>query len=310
MFCLCLLQRLVKIALFRYTASSMQQWISLTAVAFLIGVFILTPGCNRSPSPSAKQEDSSEQSPAGPISPDLKTTVNTLVHAFETLDIPKVLEGYSDDFTSGTGRSKENLREILSSMQENHVTVKVEKTDFEEASNSEAKLRTQIRLRYIDTFRELGEGEVLVTDILRHSLRKDGNRWHIYKDERISTYREGRFGERSPNVQLEVPVQIPTTVDYAVTISVQREADKTYQVMVGNYPEDPEFLPPPDIVTALPDTGPLTVNLLRNPQGRSEMVRITVITEDGEGNWVGATTVSKFVPAPSDKEDPENQHDA
>ena len=295
----------------------MPQWISLTARAFLtraflIWVFILTPGCNRSPflSSTAKQGDSSGQSPAGPVPPDLKTTVNALVHAFETLDIPKVLEGYADDFTSGTGRSKENLREILASMQENHVVVKVEKTDFEEVNGSEAKLRTQIRLRYTDTFRDLGEGEVLVTDILRHSLRKDGNQWHIYKDERISTYREGRFGERSPNVQLEVPAQIPTTVDYAVTISVQREADKTYQVMVGNYPEDPEFLPPPDIVTELPDTGPLTVNLLRNPQGRSEMVRLTVVTEDSEGNWVGATTVSKFVPAPSGEGDRKDQHAA
>ena len=281
----------------------MQRWIVLTVTALLLEILALTPGCNRPPSPS-------EQSTGVPVPPDLKTAVNTLVRAVETLDIPKVLAAYADDFSSGTGRSKENLREILTSMQENHVTVKVEKTDFEEANDHEAKLRTQIRLRYTDRFRELGEGEVLVTDILRHSLRKDDNQWHIYTDERISTYREGRFGERSPNVQLDVPVQIPTTVDYAVTISVQREADKTYQVMVGNYPEDPEFLPPPDIVTALPDSGPLTVNLLRNPQGRSEMVRITVITEDSEGNWVGATTVSKFVPAPSEKEDSEDQHDA
>ena len=290
----------------------MQQWIFYTATVLLLGVLSLTPGCNRSPSPSstAGQGGSSEQSAAIPVPPDLKAAVNTLVDAVETFDIPKVLEAYSDDFASGTGRSKEALRAILTNMQKNQVAVKVEKTDFEEANDSEAKLRTQIRLRYTDTFRELGEGEVLVTDILRHSLRKDDNQWHIYKDERISTYREGRFGERSPNVRLEVPVQIPTAVDYAVTISVQREADKTYQVMVGNYPEDPEFLPPPDIVTALPDTGPLTVNLIRNPQGRSEMVRITVITEDGEGNWVGATTVSKFVPAPSGEGDPEDQHDA
>lgn len=282
----------------------------MTVTAPLIGVLALTPGCNRSPSPSSTEQGNSfGQSAAIPVPPDLKIAVNTLVSAVETLDIPKVLEVYADDFASGTGRSKEALREILTNMQEHQVAVKVEKMDFEEANDSEAKLRTQIRLRYTDTFRELGKGEVLVTDTLRHSLRKDDNQWHIYKDERISTYREGRFGERSPNVQLEVPVQIPTTVDYAVTISVQREADKTYQVMVGNYPEDPEFLPPPDIVTALPDTGPLTVYLLRNPQERSEMVRVTVITEDSEGNWVGATTVSKFVPAPSGEEDPEPQRD-
>lgn len=289
----------------------MQQGISLTATALLIGIFILIPGCNRSPSPSstAKQKDSVEQSTSVQVPPDLKTAVTTLVNAVETLDIPKVLEAYADDFASGTGRSKEDLREVLAKMQENHVAVKVEKMDFEEAGESEAKLRTQVRLRYTDTFRELGEGEVLMTDVLRHSLRKDNTQWHIYKDERISTYREGRFGERSPNVQLDVPVQMPTSVDYTVTISVQREADKTYQVMVGNYPEDPEFLPPPDIVTEMPETEPLTVNLLRNPQGRSEMVRITVITEDSEGNWVGATTVSKFVPAPPGEEDQEEQHD-
>ena len=110
-------------------------------------------------------------------------------------------------------------------------------------------------------------------------------------------------------MQIEVPVQIPTTPDYTVTISVQRESDKTYQVMVGNYLEDPEFLPPPDIITALPEQEPLTVTLTRNPQGRGEMVRITVITEDGIGNWVGATIVSKYVPGLSTEEDDETQLD-
>jgi len=67
-------------------------------------------------------------------------------------------------------------------------------------------------------------------------------------------------------------------------------------VLLGNYAEDPALLPPPDIVTPLPDDGVLQANLLPNPQGRSEMVRITVIAADPAGKWLGATTVSKFVP--------------
>lgn len=289
----------------------MTQWTSFTLTALLGGLLVIA-GCNRSPSPSSpteKQAGSSEHQGGISVPADLKVTVNDLIHAVETLDIPKVLATYADDFRSGTGRPKESLREVLMQLQKNHVQVQVEKTDFEEASEDEAKLRTQIRLRYTDTFRDLGEGEVLVTDVLRHSFRKEDEHWYIYKDQRVATYREGRFGERSPNVQIEVPVQIPTATDYTVTISVQREADKTYQVMVGNYLEDPGFLPPPDIVTALPEQGPLTVTLTRNPQGRGEMVRITVITEDGEGNWVGATTVSKYVPGLSTEGDDEAQYD-
>jgi hypothetical protein len=288
----------------------MTQGISFTLTLLLSGLLVVT-GCNRSPSsPSTEQQTGSAQhQDAVPVPPDLKVTVNDLVHAVETLDIPKILATYADDFRSGTGRPKESLREVLAQLQKNRVKVQVEKTDFEQASDGEAKLRTQIRLRYTDTFRDLGEGEVLVTDVLRHSFRKENEHWYIYKDQRVATYREGRFGERSPNVQIEVPVQIPTTPDYTVTISVQRESDKTYQVMVGNYLEDPEFLPPPDIITALPEQEPLTVTLTRNPQGRGEMVRITVITEDGIGNWVGATTVSKYVPGLSTEEDDETQLD-
>jgi hypothetical protein len=288
----------------------MTQWTSFTLTVMLGGLLIIT-GCNRSPSssPTGKQTDSSESQDLIPVPSDLRATVNDLVHAVETLDIPKVLSTYADDFRSGTGRPKESLREDLTQLQKNGVKIEVEKTDFEEASEDEAKLRTQIRLRYTDTFRELGEGEVLVTDVVRHSFRKEAEHWHIYKDQRVATYREGRFGERSPNVQIEVPVQIPTTTEYTVTISVQREVDKTYQVMIGNYLEDPGFLPPPDIITVLPEQGPLTVTLTRNPQGRGEMVRVTVITEDGEGNWVGATTVSKYVPGLSTEEDDEAQQD-
>jgi hypothetical protein len=80
--------------------------------------------------------------------------------------------------------------------------------------------------------------------------------------------------------------------------------------MVGNYPEDPEFLPPPDVVTELPDNGVLTATLLRNPRGRSEMVRITVIAEDRAGNWVGATTVSKFIPNLQQEKAPDEEDEA
>ncbi|MGE0680311.1 MAG: hypothetical protein AB7P69_05310, partial [Candidatus Binatia bacterium] len=61
-------------------------------------------------------------------------------------------------------------------------------------------------------------------------------------------------------------------------------------------------LPPPDIVTSPPEDGILRVNLLPNPQGRSEMVRLTVIAANPEGQWIGATTVSKFVPGVSQQE--------
>lgn len=287
----------------------MRKWISFILSVLLSGPLVIL-GCNRSPSSSTDtQAGSARQQDAIPVPPGLKVAVTDLVHAVETLDIPKILATYANDFKSGTGRPKESLREVLTQLQRNHVKVQVEKTDFEQANDEEAELRTQIRLRYTDTFRELGEGEVLVTDVLRHSFRKEAEHWYIYKDQRVATYREGRFGERSPNVQVEVPVQIPSTPDYTVTISVQRESDKTYQVMVGNYLEDPGFLPPPDIVTDLPEQGPLTVTLTHNPQGRGEMVRITVITEDGSGNWVGATTVSKYVPGLSTAEDDEAQLD-
>ncbi len=287
----------------------MTPWTSFTLAVLLSGLLVIA-GCNRSPSSSTETQASSvEQQDAVPVPPDLKVTVTDLVQAVETLDIPKILAAYADDFMSGAGRPKESLRETLAQLQKNHVKVHVEKTDFEQATDEEAKLRTQIRLRYTDTFRDLGEGEVLVTDVLRHSLRKEDEHWYIYKDQRVAMYREGRFGERSANVQVEAPVQIPSAPDYTVTISVQRESDKTYQVMVTNYLEDPGFLPPPDIVTELPEQGPLTITLTHNPQGRGEMVRVTVITEDSLGNWVGATTVSKYVPGLSTEEGDEAQLD-
>lgn len=238
---------------------------------------------------------------------DLQESVDALIHAVETLDIAKVLEGYADDFTSGTGRSKDGVRDVFTNLQKSHVSIKVESADIEEADADKAKLKTRVRLRYMDTFRDLGEGEVLVTDTLRQLFRKEESQWKIYADERISTYREGRFGSQSPNAQLEVPEKLPATADYTIKVSVQREEGKSYQVMVGNYPEDPAFLPPPDIVTMLPENGMLTANLLRNPPGHNEMVRITVITEDPEGKWLGATTISKFIPGVGKGSDEEQE---
>jgi len=285
----------------------MKRTMPFHAILFFTGLCFAFIGCNRSeppspPSPAAQPEAPAEQQAtpserkeAVAAPHDLQESVDALIHAVETLDIAKVLEGYADDFTSGTGRSKDGVREVFTNLQKSHVSIKVESAEIEETDADKAKLKTRVRLRYMDTFRDLGEGEVLVTDTLRHSLRKEGNQWKIYADERIATYREGRFGEQSPNAQLEVPEKLPTEANYTVTVAVQREEGKNYQVLVGNYPEDPAFLPPPDIVTMLPENGILTANLLRNPPGHNEMVRITVITEDPEGKWLGATTISKFI---------------
>jgi len=222
--------------------------------------------------------------------------VDKLVRAAEAFDIARVLDAYADDFTSGTGRSKEEVRRVLTQLQASHVALTVESAEVEKADPTEAKLKTRMRLRYMDRFRDLGEGEVVVTDVLVHTLRKDADGWKIHADERVATYREGRFGQHPPNVEVEVPEKLPADLHYPVKVVVRREADTDYQVMVGNYAEDPAILPPPDIVTPLPDDGVLQANLLPNPQRRSEMVRITVIAADPAGKWVGATTVSKLVP--------------
>lgn len=292
---------------------------AVDAALFSVLFSVLTLGCNRSEStksisapqaPAAGKEAPANTPKAVSVPPDLQKDVDAMVKAVETLDIPKALAGYADDYISGTGRSKDGVSEALTNLQERQVAVTVEKTEIEEATADKAKLKTQLRLRYKETFRDMAEGEVIVTDILRHSLRKENNHWKIYTDERLSTYREGRFGEQSPNLHLEVPARLPEDQSYPVTVTVQRDADKNYQVMVGHYPEDPQFLPPPDVVTELPENGVLTADLPRNPDGESEMVRITVIVEDQEGNWVGATTVSKFIPGlPQDKENGDDKED-
>ncbi len=137
---------------------------------------------------------------------------------------------------------------------------------------------------------------MVVTDVLAHRLRKSAGQWRIYTDRRLATYREGRFGRSSPNVRLEVPDQLPTSLDYPVAVVVQQHPQTQYRVALGNYPEDPGVLPPPDVKARLPEDGRLEATLLPNPQGLSEMVRVTVIAADFQGDWQGATIVSKLVP--------------
>jgi len=264
----------------------MSQTISLRVILLLVGVLIIPAGCQR--------DRRSAQGPEVPA--DLQETLDRLVQAVEVFDIPKVLDAYAEDYASGTGRSKDEVRRTFEQLQANRVSLKIEEVAVEKADLTEAKLRTRIRLRYMDRFRDLGEGEVVVTDVLVHKLRKEADSWKIYADERVATYREGRFGQHPPNVEIQVPEKLPTDLHYPVKVTVRREADADYQVMLGNYAEDPAVLPPPDIVTALPEDGVLEANLIPNPQGRGEMVRITVIAADTDGKWVGATTVSKFVP--------------
>lgn len=260
---------------------------------FAVGLALLL-GCQRS-QPTDPQPDSPAPSAAA-VPPDLQETVDRLVRAAEEFDILRLLDVYAEDFLSGTGRTKESVREVFTQLRRNNVTLEVEKTELESIENETALLRTQFRLRYMDHFRDLGEGEVVVTDILRHALRKDKSGWKIHADERLFTYREGRFGPHPPNVQLDVPDRLSLNLEYEVTVTVLQESGTEYQVMVGNYVEDPAILPPPDIVTSPPEDGVLRINLLPNPQGRSEMVRLTVIAANPEGQWIGATTVSKFVP--------------
>jgi hypothetical protein len=260
---------------------------------FTVGL-VLISSCQRS-QPTEPPQDSPSQ-PAVVIPPDLQETVDRLVRAAEAFDIPHLLDAYAEDFLSGTGRTKDSIREVFAQFRKNNVKLKVEKTDLESIESETASLRTQFRLRYMDHFRDLGEGEVVITDVLRHTLRKENSGWKIHADERLFTYREGRFGSHPPNVQLDVPDHLPTSLEYVVTVKVLQESETEYQVMVGNYAEDPVILPPPDIITSPPEDGILRMNLLPNPQGRSEMVRITVIAANSEGQWIGATTVSKFVP--------------
>ena len=275
-----------------------------TICIFAVGIALL-PSCQRS-QPLNLPQDSPRQA-AVTVPPDLQEAVAQFTHAIETFDLPHILEAYAEDFLSGSGRSKEDIRKVFTQLRARNVKLKVEKTVIENTEEEKASLRTQIRLRYMDYFRDLGEGEVVITDVLRHALRKDESGWKIHADDRVSTYREGRFGPRSPNAQLDVPSQLPTNSQYRVTVTVQREQNTQYQVMVGNYAEDPSVLPPPDLVTSLPEDGVLQAHLLPNPQGRGEMVRLTLIAENPKGQWIGATTISKFIPNALREQEAEKQ---
>ncbi|MCS6926798.1 MAG: nuclear transport factor 2 family protein [Candidatus Binatia bacterium] len=226
----------------------------------------------------------------------MQATVAQLVQAAEAFDLPRILAVYADDFVSGTGRSKEAVAAILSQLQANRVSLRVEHTELEKVTPTTATLRTRIRLRYADWFHTLGEGEVVITDVLLHWLRKEAQGWRIYTDRRIASYRDGRFGPQPPNVELVVPETLPLDPVYPVHITVRRETGRTYRVMVGNYTEDPGILPPPDISAVLPPDGGLTATLIPNPRRLSEIVRVTVIAADTSGQWVGAATLSKLVP--------------
>lgn len=284
----------------------MHRILSLRTLLLLTIGLIATVGCQRSQpnTPSDTPRQQAEKAPA-----DLQAVVDQLVKAVETFDLPHILDFYAEDFRSGTGRTKDGVRQVFTQLKESHVILQVEKTEIEKVATTEAVLRTQLRLRYKDRFRDLGEGEVVVTDVLRHSLRKEQTSWKIYADERVSTYREGRFGAQPPNVQLDVPESLPEDLEYPVTVTVRPEQDFDYQVMMGNYVEDPSILPPPDIVTTLPDDGVLRAQLIRNPQGRSEMVRITIIAVSSDGQWIGATTISKFVPGEIQKKKTDNEQE-
>ena len=227
---------------------------------------------------------------------DLRQTLERLARGLEAFDPEQVLAVYADDFISGTGRSKRGVGEVLTRLRQSKVSLSVEKVDITEADDTRAAITTSMRLRYVDRFRNIGAGEVVITDVLSHLLRKDAGQWRIYTDKRLATYREGRFGESSPNVIIEVPARLPTGLDYPVAVVVQQQPQIQYRVAIGNYPEDPGVLPPPDVEALLPRDGRLETNLLPNPQGVSEMVRVTVIAADVRGDWQGATTVSKLVP--------------
>ena len=261
---------------------------------FLYGKLILclvaVLGC-QPPAQAPSEGDSTSSLPAG-----LQQTIDTLIGAVEAFDISTILALYADDFVSGTGRSKDDIGTIFSQLKTNKISLTVEDTEVENLTPVDVRLTTRIRVRYSGRFRNVGEGPVVMTDVLQHALRKDAERWLIYTDQRLASYQEGRYGARSPNVRLEVPDKLPTETSYPVTVNVQREKNTVYQILLGNYPEDPGVLPPPDIVTELPPDGILKIPLLINPQRRNEMVRLTVLAVTRAGEPIGATMISTLVP--------------
>jgi hypothetical protein len=276
---------LVQVSAFRYTASMMRHVSLVVGIVLLCGAFFTFAGEDNHTQLSSQKSDT----PAG-----LQQMVDQLVHGLETFDAPKTLAVYAEDFISGTGRTIHDLRRMLFSLDANHISLQVESTEVENVEPTEAQVKTRLRLRHKDRFRGL-DGEVIVTDILVHSLRKTPDGWRIYTDRRVATYRDGRFGQQPPNVQLEIPEKLSRQSRYPVTVSVQRERAKSYQVILGNYVDDAEELPSPHVVSPLPESGVLETKLARNADGLSEMVRVAVVVSTTEGELVGATLVSKLV---------------
>lgn len=270
----------------------------LHGIVFLLVVCAIIPY-------EGDRSSSASQAQQPPV--ELKAVADRLVQILETLDAPHVLDLYTDDFISGTGRSRHDLRRALLTLGANHVTLKVERAEIEEVKPTEARVRTHLRLHYKDRFRGL-DGEVAVTDVLVHSFRKEAEHWKVYTDERVATYREGRFGTQPPQVELEVPQHMSDALRYPVKVSVQREAPKNYQVIMGNYVDDTLELPAPEVSTQLPENGVLQTRLSSNSDGFSEMVRVTVLATDQGGALVGATVVSKLIHgAPQNKLAPPKQ---
>jgi ketosteroid isomerase-like protein len=258
-------------------------------------------GCNQTEHSSSRTETAST------LPPDLQKTVDTLIGAIEAFDVSAILSAYTDDFISGTGRSKQDVGNIFTQLRSNQVSLHVQDIEVGEVEATQAQISMTIRVRYSGRFRNVGEGPVVLTDVLRHSLRKETSGWKIYTDLRLASYQEGRYGDRSPNVHIELPKKLPSEMNYPATITVQREKNTVYQIMLGNYPEDPGFLPPPDVVTELPPDGVLKVTLLTNPQGSSEMVRLTVMALTSDGEPLGATLISTFVPGKPRHQPPSSQ---
>jgi hypothetical protein len=85
--------------------------ISFRFVFPLVSALTVISGC--------KGAYSTPQTAAIPI--DLKETVDTFSRAIEALDLPVVLDTYAEGFTSGTGRTKDEIRHVLTRLRENRV---------------------------------------------------------------------------------------------------------------------------------------------------------------------------------------------
>ena len=81
-----------------------QRMLSPRIVFFLAAGLIGITSCKHTPLDSTS---SSSQQEVTTVPADLQETVNALVHAVETVDIPTILAAYAEDFRSGAGRTKD-----------------------------------------------------------------------------------------------------------------------------------------------------------------------------------------------------------